>query len=633
MKKNYFITLITLLTFSPLFSQNLDLSILTIPDSLKTNANAVIRYDHTNIEMLSASNMTIQKEFAVTILNKHGDTEGKLEIYYDDHRKIKDVEIRVYNALGSEIKKIKKSDFKDVSATGGSLYTDDRVKYYHHTPLSYPYTIKYTYEISTPNTAFLERWVPINYYYVSTQLSSYTLTHPADIKIKFKENNFKNYNIENNSSVKKLSYTLKNARAIKYEPLSPDFLSYGPSANFAANKFHIAGVSGQAENWEEFGKWEYDNLLSGRQELPESTINEIKVLTKGVESSEKKARLVYDYMQEKTRYVSVQIGVGGWKPMLAEDVDRLGYGDCKALTNYTYSLLKVAGVESYYTSLYAGKRKDIDKDLASMQGNHVILMVPVKKDTVWLECTNQKNPFGYLGKFTDDRDVVISTPEGGKIIHTKSYKNTENKQNIKGECTLDENGHISVKAKIESFGIQYDDNYYISDYDSKEKDSYYKGFFERINNIKITSIDLNNDDINTCFTEDIEFTAANYAVLSGERMLVRLNALNPNGNIPKRIRNRKLPLEIQYGFTDIDEIIINLPKNYAIEAMAGAKVLETKFGNYKMNIEKISEHQLKYSRELLIKQGLYTVSDYEKYRSFRKKINQLDNSKIVLIKI
>ena len=67
--------------------------------------------------------------------------------------------------------------------------------------------------------------------------------------------------------------------------------------------------------------------------------------------------------------------------------------------------------------------------------------------------------------------------------------------------------------------------------------------------------------------------------------------------------------------------------------MAGDQTHESKFGTYQIQIEKISDHQLKYNRRLLVKQGLYTVDDYEKYREFRKKINQLDNSKIVLVKI
>jgi hypothetical protein len=318
--------------------------------------------------------------------------------------------------------------------------------------------------------------------------------------------------------------------------------------------------------------------------------------------------------------------------MLAGEVEKLGYGDCKALTNYTYSLLKVADVNSFYTILYAKERRNIDKDIASIQGNHAILMVPTKKDTVWLECTNQKVPFGYLGSFTDDRDVLIVTPEGGKIVHTKTYSNKENKQVISGEIDLDETGKIFAKIKILSSGVQFDDNYSIADLDAKERDSYYKEYLDHINNVHIDKVKLESDEMNTVFQENIEFTATNYSVNSGDKMLFRINAINVNDNIPKRFRNRKLPLEIKYGYLDIDNIIINLPKNYQIDAMANGKDLESKFGTYNIKIEKLNEYQIKYTREILIKQGIYSVEDYALYRKFLKKINQLDNSKIVLIK-
>ncbi|WP_298288681.1 hypothetical protein [uncultured Lutibacter sp.] len=113
-------------------------------------------------------------------------------------------------------------------------------------------------------------------------------------------------------------------------------------------------------------------------------------------------------MQDKTRYISVQVGIGGLRPMLASDVDKLGYGDCKALTNYTKSLLDIVGVESYFTELYGGFDKiDMDFKTPSIQGNHVILNIPNEVNDIWLECTNQKVPFGYIANFTDDRDDIV----------------------------------------------------------------------------------------------------------------------------------------------------------------------------------------------------------------------------------
>jgi hypothetical protein len=59
------------------------------------------------------------------------------------------------------------------------------------------------------------------------------------------------------------------------------------------------------------------------------------------------------------------------------DVDRLGYGDCKGLTNYTKALLEAVDVPSYNTILYGDSyKKDIESDFVSMQGNHMILAIP-----------------------------------------------------------------------------------------------------------------------------------------------------------------------------------------------------------------------------------------------------------------
>ncbi len=633
MKKKSLIVILYLSIFSPIFAQDFDLSFLTIPDSLKTHANAVIRNENTSIEIISQAKMIIRKEVIITILNKLGKDKSYIQLDYDKHTKINNVSVHIYNALGQEIKKIKQSDFKDVSAVGnGNLFSDNRILYYEYVPVNYPYTIKYEYKVTTSNTAFIPNWLPIKYYYTSTQKSVYNIIYPSNIKIHLKEFNLDNYQIENNSTEQNISYIIQNAKAIESEDYSQYFYQFGPSVIFSANKFSLGGVNGQANNWNEFGKWWNDQILNGRTELSDKTKLEIKNLVKNTKSDIEKARLVYNYMQNKTRYISIQIGIGGWKPMLASEVDKLGYGDCKALTNYTQSLLAAANVKSYYTKIHANERIDMDKDIASQQSNHVILMVPTKKDTVWLECTSQKFPFGHLGKFTDDRDALVITPEGGKIIHTKKYTNKESKQIINGEYTINQNGNISARAKIKSSGIQYDNHFSIADYDGKEKDTYYKAFFSNINNIKIEKTSCKNDNLNIEFNEEIKFTASNYAVNSGDRMLVRLNAFNVNQNIPKRYRNRKLPLEIQYGFLDIDEVIINLPENYKVESLANNKELTTKFGLYKIEIQTINEQQIKYSRKFLINQGLYTVEDYEKYRKFRKKVNQLDNSKIVLIK-
>jgi len=54
--------------------------------------------------------------------------------------------------------------------------------------------------------------------------------------------------------------------------------------------------------------------------------------------------------------------------------------------------------------------------------------------------------FGFIAGFTDDRDVLIVTPEGGKIVHTQAYTPEDNYQKIDGEYTLTEDGNIDAKG-------------------------------------------------------------------------------------------------------------------------------------------------------------------------------------------
>ena len=378
----------------------------------------------------------------------------------------------------------------------------------------------------------------------------------------------------------------------------------------------------------------YTSLLEGRDVIDETTKNKILDLVKEAKSPIEKAKIVYQFMQNKTRYISVQVGIGGWEPIAANQVDQVGYGDCKGLVNYTKALLDVVGVTSYYTVVYADEKRNLDKDFASIQGNHVILNLPIEGKDIWLECTSQTMPFGFLGDFTDDRDVLVVTPEGGFIKRTTIYDDETNLQTTLGKIELTPKGDVIASINRVSKGLQYDDKSYLDTFTEEELIKNYKSrTWSYNNNLEINAHRLKNDIKNVVFTEDLEVSIANYASVNDTEYLFRVNIFNTENEVPKRYRNRNLPLKISSGYKDVDECEIKFPENYKLNYTPQNKELVTKFGTYKISFKIIDEQTLSYKKEIIIKEGVYPKEDYNKYRSFRRSISKLENLRIALTKI
>ena len=630
---NKFQTIICFLVFTcfAVSQTDKDYSSLLVTNELKSKANAVVRFDKQVVQIDAFDKIIVTTKRIVTVFNEYGDRHQNAFEGFDENTKIKRIEAKIFDAFGKEIKKIKERDFVDESSvSGGTLYSDSRVKYLNYTPVKYPYTLEYISEVEMRSTAFVPQWRPLDDYYLAVEYSEFQIINNSGIKLRTKSENFENYNIEviDDNHVK-----AKNLKAIKYEAYSPGISNIIPIFKSALTTFSMEGVKGNNNNWEDFGKWMYTKLLMGTDAIPQSAIDEVKALTNGVEDNAAKAKLIYKYMQDKTRYISVQVGIGGWKPMDAEDVDKLGYADCKGLTNYTKALLETVGVTSYYTVVWGDEDiKNIDKDFSVTEGNHVILCVPNNEENIFLECTSQTNPFGFTAGFTDDRDVLLVTPEGGKIVHTKVYGIDDSEQLTEANVTIEDSGSFSADISVTTTGYQYNLHESIVNKSKREQELYYKAYWDNINNLNLKAYEFENNKDDVVLKEVVSLSAENYASKSGNRLIFQPNMFNVVKNLPPRYDKRNQDFKLQRAFKDIDEIIIQLPDNVKVEAMGEGEVIETKFGKYQYNIEKIEGNKLKYTREYIMYKGDFAKEDYEAFRNFRKQIVKLDKAKIVLIK-
>jgi len=631
MKKLLIIFLISSV-LTNLKAQNIFYSTAFIPDSLLKNANAVIRKNDITLQIFDISNITYKVHYAITILNPIASDLANILIYYDSFSKVNNIIGTVYDKNGNKVKKIKKSEIQDYSTFADfSLIDDSRIKYY--TPLmpTCPFTIEYEYLITYSTSMFYPQWYIFPDYKVSVQSSSYNVISDEKYYRYFEKNFDDKFPITKTNYPESVKWRVSNLKAVEKEPYSPDYTEFMPILYFAPNNFKMEGYTGNMENWQNFGKWIYE-LNSTKNNLSDETKSKIKLLIANTTDTIEMVKILYEYMQSKTRYVSIQLGIGGFQPFESKFVDEKGYGDCKALSNYMYSILDAAGIKSNYILVRAGEdAANIMTEFTLSQFNHATLCVPINNDTIWLECTSQKMPFGFIGTFTDNRDVLLITDDGGKIVHTKEYKQSENIKSTKAIVKIDSIGAANAEINIKYSGLKYDDamSYLYLTTDEQKKQLYETIDIAdfQILNYKITE----NKALIPSINQELNISSNNYATLSGKRMFLTLNMLSKITEAPTKVDFRQTEVEIKRGYIDSDTIEYEIPQSFKIEYLTTNQTIDSDFGNYKIEISK-SENKIMYIRTLTINKGNYPAEKYEDLIDFIKQIIKLDAEKIVILR-
>ncbi|QQT24400.1 DUF3857 domain-containing protein [Sphingobacterium spiritivorum] len=631
MKKYILISICSVLS-SLSFAQNYAVDL--IPDALKSRASATIREYELNVEMKADNNVIVNVNKAITIFNKAGDEYARTVLFYDKSSEIKSIKGKVYNAFGIPVSEFNQKNFADESASDNvSMYNDSRVKHYLPAVQDYPYTVAISYELKNKQNLAIPTW---NYNYsddVSVEKSKFTFSCPATEKIRIKTQHFNGKsNEEEIKGIKKWTWEVADIAARKKEIYSPPKYLTTSNVKIVPERFNYYDKKGTFTNWKEFGEWVSSDLLAGKQQLSEATIQKVKSMTADAKTDQEKARILYQYMQNKTRYISIQVGIGGLQPFSAQEVDKTGYGDCKALVNYMQSLLNIVNIPSYYCIVEAGDTKsDVDIDFANVSdGNHIILALPFANDTTWLECTSQKVPFGYLGDFTDDRLVLAVTPEGGKVLRTPKYPYNDNVQKRTAQLIIDKEGSITGTVSTQFSGTQYSNHFgamfLAGNEQLKELSDYYD-----IDNIYFQQIKYDKLELDTpALKENLTIFVKNYAVQSGDKMILHPNMFNVKNNIPD-LKNRTNPLYINRGYTDIDEITFELPEEYSRNLKPEIKKITCDMGTFEFETS-IKDDKLHFYRKLQLREGLYPAEKYTEFSNFIKEVNQADKGRYTISK-
>lgn len=605
-----------------------------IPAELKQNVNAVVRLDESIFKITSKNSSSVHNHFVITIFNANAKRYAETVIGYDKMRKIKDIKAAAYDQFGESIKKIKYADITDQAAFDGvSLFSDNRLKYFDLAQPTYPYTVEVEYDIEYDFLCFIDGATVLGSENISVEHFKYQLIYPTSLKPRYRTLNIETKPVvaSPSSNTESLTWTIDNILPLKIEPMSPRS-RYLQEIEVSPNDFELSGYSGSMSSWKSIGSW-LSTLNQGRDKLPEETKRKIHQLTAGLKTNEEKAKVLYEYMQSKTRYVSIQLGIGGWQPFEASTVDQTGYGDCKALSNYMVAMLKEVNVPAYY-AIITGSRtnKGFDPSFPTNRANHAVVAVPTATDTLWLECTSQTSPFAYTSDFIDNRYALLVTENGGKLVKTTYYPGEKNVQSRIADVTLDVNGNAKAKVTTTYSGLQYgnDGLEFIVNQSTDDQKKWIQRTTQ-IPNFDVGQFTLINkkDKIPTAVVK-MDLTLNKLASVSNKRIFLTPNLMNKSSFIPEKIDNRKTPFILGQGFIDIDTIKYQIPESIYPEFLPPTTKLSSRFGTYESGF-KLDAGSLIYYRKMTRKDGQYPAESYQELIDFYKSVNKADNTKIVFL--
>lgn len=605
----------------------------TIADSLKKNANAVVREYLIDYTYQTPTSNRLKHREVLTVLNKNGDEEAVFSEYYDKFRKFNSLVINLYDGDGNLIRKVKPSEILDLPGSKEyDLYSDIRYKYFEPLVSVYPYTIEVDYEMDIAGSYYFPEWQAFYDFNVSIEQTELILHYPKDYVVNYRLlNNMEEPRFLYGEKLRTCSWKMTGVTALDREPYRDDPSGYLKGVLTAPSDFILDGYPGNLNTWQDLAAWIYSLGIS-RDVLAPARVAELNTLVKDAGSELEKVKILYALLQKQTRYFNIRLGIGGLQPMEASKVDAVGYGDCKGLSNYMKAMLKAVGIRSNLALVNSGGDfPRMVRDFPSHQFDHVILCVPLSTDTIWLECTDQTIPFGFLGDYTSDRDVLLIGEGGGKLVHTPVYGMDQNVQTTTARVTLSAEGNASAEVIRRFACLQYDDYARELQYGIKDQNEWLHSY------LKVPNLHLDKFS----FTKKVKDTpeavlqvtlrSDAYATASGKRLFLTLNLLNRTSGQPAKLEKRWGNVRRLVPYTDTDSVQFILPEGTAIEFLPESKQITSRFGTYRIEISRIPGG-IAYVRKVEMYNGLFPAASYDELIRFYKDMSTADKLQAILVK-
>jgi hypothetical protein len=609
------------------------------------DVKAVVLLDESVVSIGEDGRITTISNYAVRILAREGRGEAVArEFYMTDSGKVREMHAWLIRPNG-EAKRYGKDQMLDVAGASNDVYDESRFKIIDASNEADAGMV-FGYQTITESRSFFSQ----SLWYFQGNLpvlqSRYQLTVPQGWTAS--SVTFNHAKIDPTINGSAYTWELRDLPAIEDEPSGPSVSNLAPrvAINYAPPTAAQSSTARAFNGWADVSRW-YSELSDPQVTLDDALAGKARELTANSKTEYERIQAIGRYVQN-LQYISIQIGVGRFRPHSATEVFAKSYGDCKDKANLMRAMLKAVKIQAYPVLIYSGDPNYVREDWASpRQFNHCIIAIRVGDEThaptviqhpslgrlLIFDATDDNTPVGDLPTYEQGSFALVAAGDAGTLIRMPVTPPESNKLDRQAEVNLAADGSINATVKENSIGQSaVMERAMFRHLSRPEYTKLIEGWITNgVSGAKVSKVDPSDSGAAGSFALNVEFTADRYAQLMQDRLLVFKPAIVSRlDDLFLTRASRKHPVVLKsHAYTEI--VRVKLPQGFDVDEMPDALKLDTAFGNYASTYE-VKDGQLIFTRTFATRAGTIPVDQYQSVRNFFERIRAAEQSPVVLAK-
>ena len=606
--------------------------------------SAVVLVDDSTVSVGENGQITTTWSYAVRVLTNEGRNEAVAQVGYEtDMGKVRDFHAWLIRPSG-QVKAYGKDQIVDQTDLN-DVYDESRMKRIVAATEAEPGSV-FGYQTTTETRPYFYQ---SNWYFQDTApviSSRLTVVLPAGWQAR--SVTFNHAEVQPATNGTSYTWELRDIPPLEVEPLSPAMTNLVP--RLAVKYFPTEAAKNPGvrpfETWSDVSRW-YSELSDAQATPDERIVAKARELTSSATTEFEKIRAIGRYVQN-IQYISIQIGVGRWRPHLASEVLAKSYGDCKDKANLMRAMLKALNIQSYPVLIFSGDATYVREAWVSpSQFNHCIVAVKVSDETLAptvinhptlgrlliFDATDDDTPLGDLPEDEQGSFALIAAGDAGLLMKMPATPSEANSVDRQIQASLSGDGTLNATITEQAIGQRAVD--YRREFRHLPRPEYVSLIEGWVTNgataatvRKIEPTDKSNEGR---FNLNIEFSAPSYAQLMQGRLMVFKPALVSRREglaLTESVRRNPVVLA-SHAFNET--VRLKLPAGFDVDELPDPLKIEAAFGSYKTTYE-VKDGELIFTRTLAQRAGVIQVDQYQSVRSFFEKIRAAEQAPVVLVK-